>query len=234
MLNQTCNAEVLSIQLSLPNKKKTCLSTVYRVGTLGTNNFFQLQKHFSSISASNKFKHSYIIGDFNLDTINWHLNSASNPTYSLFLNLFNDLGLTQLVHTPTHKHNNILDTLLTDSHDMEEEVNVHDPGSFIHSDHSPITFSIKAFLKIPKNKKRNFYAYNYKKANWDSLNRDLSRIDWEYLLGQSDIHNAWNIFKNKITSTCNIHIPKVKIKESHKPPWINWEAFPIKQEEGKI
>ena len=115
---------------------------------------------------------------------------------------------------------------------MVEEVNVHDPGSFIHSDHSPITFSIKVFLKIPKPKKRN--VYNYKKANWDSLNRDLSRIDWEYLLGQSDIHNAWDIFKNKITSTCDIHIPKIKIKESHKPPWFDSEVFRLNKKKEKF
>ena len=163
LVDQTCCAEVLSIQLSLPNKKKICLSTVYRVGTLGINNFYQLQKYFSSISASNKFKYSYIIGDFNLDSINWHLNSSSNSTHSHFLNLFNDLGLTQLVQTATHKHNNILDIFLTDSPDMVEDINVHDPGSFIHSDHSPITFGIKAFLKIPKSKERT--VYNYKKAN---------------------------------------------------------------------
>ena len=42
LVNQSCSAEVLSIQLSLSNKMKICLSTVYRVGTLGTNNFFQL------------------------------------------------------------------------------------------------------------------------------------------------------------------------------------------------
>ena len=35
LVDQTCCAEVLSIQLSLPNKKKNCLSSVYRVGTLG-------------------------------------------------------------------------------------------------------------------------------------------------------------------------------------------------------
>ena len=45
LVNQSCSAEVLSVQLSLPNKEKICLLIVYRVGTLGTNNFFQLQKH---------------------------------------------------------------------------------------------------------------------------------------------------------------------------------------------
>ena len=202
------------------------------MGTLGTNNFFQLQKHFTSISSSNRFKHSYIIGDFNLDTINWHLNSTSNSTHSLFLNLFNDLGLTQLVQTPTHKHNNILDIFLTDSPDMVEDVNIHEPGSYIHSNHSPITFDIKAFLKIFKPKKRTIY--NYKNANWDSLNRDLGRIDWEHLLGQSDMHNTWDIFKNKVTSICDNHISKVKIKESHQPHWFDSEVFRLNKKKEKF
>ena len=232
LVDQTCCAEVLSIQLSLPNKKKICLSTVYRVGTLGINNFYQLQKYFSSISASNKFKYSYIIGDFNCDSMNWHLNSSSNSTHSHFLNLFNDLGLTQLVQTATHKHNNILDIFLTDSPDMVEDINVHDPGSFIHSDHSPITSGIKAFLKIPKSKER--IVYDYKKANWDSLNRSLSRIDWEHILSQADIHYSWDIFKNKIISLCDIHIPKIKVKESYQPPWFDSEVFRLTKKKKKF
>ena len=40
LVNQSCNAEVLSIQLSLPDKKKICLSTVYRVGTLAQTTSF--------------------------------------------------------------------------------------------------------------------------------------------------------------------------------------------------
>ena len=218
--------------MSLPNKKKICLSTVYRVGTLGKDNFLNLQKHFNSISASNRFKYSYIIGDFNLDSINWNRNCASHSTHSLFLNLFNNLGLSQLIHSPTHKHGSVLDILLTDSPDMLEDVYVHDPGSFIYSDHSPVTFSIKAFLKIPKSIKRTIH--NYKKANWHSLNQDLSRIDWEHLFGQSDIHDAWSIFKNKLTSLCNKHIPKIKVKDSYQPPWFDSEVFRLNKKKEKF
>ena len=236
LLKQTCNAEVLSIELSLPNKKKICLSTAYRVGTLGKDNFLNLQKHFNSISAANRFKYSYIIGDFNLDSINWNRNCASHSTHSLFLNLFNNLGLSQLIHSPTHKHSNVLDILLTvtDSPDMLEDIYVHDPGSFICSDHSPctFTFSIKAFLKIPKSIKRTIH--NYKKANWHSLNQDLSRIDWEHLFGQSDIHDAWSIFKNKLTSLCNKHIPKTKVKFSYQPPWFDSEVFRLNKKKEKF
>ena len=115
---------------------------------------------------------------------------------------------------------------------MLEDVYVHDPGSFICSDHSPVTFSIKTFLKIPKSIKRTIY--NYKKANWHSLNQDLSRIDWEHLFGQSDIHDAWSIFKNKLTSLCNKHIPKIKVKDSHQPPWFDSEVFRLNKKREKF
>ena len=62
LIKQTCSAEVLTVELSLPNKKKICLSTLYRVGTLGWDNFLRLQQYYNSIFASKKFKQTYIIG----------------------------------------------------------------------------------------------------------------------------------------------------------------------------
>ena len=75
------------------------------------------------------------IGDFNLDKVNWDRYCASDSTHTLFLDLFANLGLSQLIHTSTHKHNNILDLLLTDSSYMIENLIVHDPGEYVNSDH---------------------------------------------------------------------------------------------------
>ena len=190
LITLTCSAEVLTVELSLPNKKKICVSTLYRVGTLGRDNFLCLQQYwgggsnpifaflpmekcvfshfspwgkmgkksiwkerekysfpslsiyffphfsprekngkthifpwakmgldppppqyYSSIFASKKYKHTYIIGDLNLEPVNWENNSSSDNTQSLFLDLFNNLGLTQLINSPTHRHGNILDIL---------------------------------------------------------------------------------------------------------------------------
>ena len=106
---------------------------------------------------------------------------------------------------------------------MIENLIVHDPGEFVNSDHSSITFTIKAAIKIPKPVKRTIY--NYKKANWVALNCDLSRIDWEYILSYTDVHNAWQIFKDKLTYLCNRHIPKITVKESYQLPWYDADVF---------
>ena len=155
------------------------------MGTLGKDNFEQLQHYYNSIFESNKFKHIFIIGDFTIDTINWDHYCTSDSTHTLFLDLFRNLGLSQLIHTSTHKHNKILDILLTDSPNMLDSLCIHEPGSFLNSDHSPITFTIKSVIRISKPIKR--AIYNYKKANWNALNNDLSRIDWEFLLRNTQV-----------------------------------------------
>ena len=106
---------------------------------------------------------------------------------------------------------------------MIENIVIHDPGSFIHSDHSPISFTIKTSVKISKPSKRSIY--NYKKANWDKLNYDLTRIDWEECLSHLDIHRAWYVFKEKLLSLCNQNILKIRISESFSQPWYDSDIF---------
>ena len=64
-ISTQCAAEVLSIEITLKNNTKFCLSTIYRVGTLGTENLHVLQSYFSSILRSKKFSKLFIIGDLN-------------------------------------------------------------------------------------------------------------------------------------------------------------------------
>ena len=86
-------AEFLSVKLSLPNRKKIRVSTLYRFGTLGYSNFTQVEKHLFKIFRSRKYKHNFIAGDFNLDSVDWHRNTISNNAHMPFINLFCDLAL---------------------------------------------------------------------------------------------------------------------------------------------
>ena len=149
---------------------------------------------------------------------------ASNNTHKPFLNIFSDLGLSQLVFEPTHRSGNILDILLSDSPHLVENLQAMSVGEPINSDHSPLKFSIRTcVIKRKKIAKRTIY--NYKRANWAALNNDLSRVDWDHLLNFTEADLGWNIFKEKFTTLCDKHIPKIKIKETFKPPWYDSEVF---------
>ena len=109
----------------------------------------------------------------NLDTVNWLTNSTSNNVHSSFTNLFNELGLSQLIHEPTHKCGKTLDILLSDFPHKIDSLNVKSPGTYVNSDHSPIIFSFRTYVKRAKIASRSIC--NFKRANWPQLNRILEK-----------------------------------------------------------
>ena len=94
---------MLSITIGDKNNK-ICLTTCYRVGTLGIDNFKEIDKHLKNIASRKKIKEHIVIGDFNLPSINWADEHSSIELYRQFLDLFNDLGFSQLINQPTHNN----------------------------------------------------------------------------------------------------------------------------------
>ena len=158
-----------------------------------------------------------------MDTVNWQNYTATSNVHTSYLNLFLGLGLTQIISEPTHKCGNILDLLLTDSPLLVTNQKIHSPGTFIKYDHSPISFSLSSLVARRKAVTRKIF--NFKKAIWKTLNNDLKRVDWHYLLSSEEAHTGWEIFKNKFLILCDKHIPKITIKESFHPPWYDSEVF---------
>ena len=131
--------------------------------------------------------------------------------------------MSQLIHEPTHKCGKTLDILLSDFLAKIDSLKVKSPGTYVNSDDSPIIFSFQTYVKRAKIASRSIY--NFKRANWEQLNSDLSRVDWLFLLDSKEIEIGWNIFKGKFLHLCDRHIPKVKIRESFKPPWFDSDVF---------
>ena len=91
IISSTAKSEIISLELTLLNKQKLTLSTLYRVGTLGNYNAKEIETHFINIFRSKKYKYNIIVGDMNLDSVNWLTNSASDRVHTSFINHFNDL-----------------------------------------------------------------------------------------------------------------------------------------------
>ena len=101
-LKSSSKAEILSILLQLKNNKKICITTCYRVGTLGGKNLAEISKHIDLVSSTKSIICHTLIGDMNLDSVNWSGNSTSSPLHRQFLNIFDNHNLTQLINLPTH------------------------------------------------------------------------------------------------------------------------------------
>ena len=219
-------AEIIATEITV-NGNKLIFCTCYRVGTLGTENHSAIADSLRSLFGSKRPKRIYVLGDFNLSSVSWPINDNDLPSLNaidnLFVDTFNELGLTQSITSPTHLKGKTLDLLLTTHAPTVNSLNVHEHFEICKSDHYAITFEVMTNIKRLKSAKRK--SYNFKRANWEALNYDLSHINWNDTLNCNEPELAWSSFKSKLFSCVDKHIPKVTIKSEFQPPWWDSEVY---------
>ncbi|KAL5264174.1 hypothetical protein ACHWQZ_G005303 [Mnemiopsis leidyi] len=214
---------------------KLCLSTLYRVGTLGTRNQQALQEYYSSLLRNRKYSKMYVIGDLNLPSLSrteWSTGQGTQPLCQSFLDMFNNMNFEQCIEQATHNHGKILDVLLTNAPQSIARVSVGDENSVCASDHFPIFFNVKANIRRKQAIKREIF--NFKKADWNELNRDLSNAPWHSLLSSPDIEVCWHNFKLTLDNISKKHIPVIKSKDGFKPPWFDSEVYDLCRDKERI
>ena len=123
IVNINCAAEILSIEITLPNKTKFAICTLYRVGTLGSANYSEVETYLNKLRNRRGLAHMIVVGDLKLNKVDWDSQHSSCVTDQCFIDLFNNLGLSQLISPPTHNKGNILDLILTNSPRIIQNIN---------------------------------------------------------------------------------------------------------------
>ena len=223
-INLRNGAEILGIEITLGGSKFV-FCTCYRVGTLGSTNHESISDSLCSFYKAKKPKKIFVVGDFNLSTVEWLSDNSptTDNTEKLFIDTFNELDLTQCISGPTHVKGRTLDILLTNHRELINNIHIAEHNSVCKSDHFPITFEIKTKIKRKKPTKRK--SYNFKRADWEALNRDLNGVDWHALLDSTEIELAWLKFKAKLFHLVYIHIPTLTLKSDFQPPWFDAELY---------
>ena len=225
-------AEFLAIELILEDKSKIIIATCYRVGTLGIDNYRNISDIIRRLLRKKRVKKFFLIGDFNLNKANWLLNTSTNSIEQAFLDEFVQAGLIQLINESTHIKGKILDILLTNSEQFINDITISNTKGLCKADHYTIKFKIN--LKVGRKKAAKIKAYNFKRANWDILNRDLSNVDWDSIINNRNPDDTWMNFKNTLTQLMDLHIPKITIKSNFKPPWFDADCYEKCREKERL
>lgn len=160
-------------------------------------------------------------GDFNYPGWDWSNKiikpGTSHPKLHYeFANILDDTGLTQLVERPT-RGENTLDLFITNLPNQASRIEVV-PGI---SDHDIVYVEFNLALQKLKITPRNIPIY--KKANWDSMKKELAEL--HAALSQNyerdDVNTLWNKFKLKLSELTRDHIPHKRIKQKSTQPWIS-------------
>ena len=215
MIPVKCTAELLALELTLPDCTKIIITTCYRVGTVGVANCNQIMQTLNKLRRKKMLRKFLVIGDLNLKSINWSTGTSENALETEFLNGFAELGLIQCIDAATHNKGNILDVLLTKSKHYISDIKIIDTERSCISDHYAIRFNIKhTVYRKPRTKRT---CYNYKNARWENLNNDLNTINWDSLLDFQEPEAAWKNFKNILFQKIDINVPKFTIKSEYHP-----------------
>ena len=223
--------EMIAVKITFPNNESIIVCTCYRVGTLGQENHDTIVNYIHSLVSKKSPPKIYIVGDFNLPSVNWSNSTSDSSIEQSFIDSFNGLCLSQLITSRTHNNGNMLDILLTNFENTVSDVQVLDPHSVCKSDHFPISFTIKSSFSRKKSTKRK--VYNFKKADWDAINRDLCSMNWQFL-NSLDPDSSWKIVKENLLILANKYIPKVTIKSEFQPPWFDSELFSVCRKKERL
>ena len=228
IVTSNVHAEILSITLALKGNKKICITTCYRVGTLGHKNLAEISDHLQKISSNKYISNHIVIGDFNLESVNWENNYSTSSIQRGFLELFDSHCFAQLISEPTHYHGKTLDILLTDSPHVVSNVKILNHNEHIKSNHFAINFDICIKNSFKRTKPQKRQIYNYKKANWEGLNEFLlMETNWHEHIDYCDIHTGWENFKNILSKACDRYIPKIVVKDNRQLSWFDAEVHKL-------
>lgn len=179
--------------------------------------------------------------DFNLPSMDLSTGSATvadNLTKS-FCEILDDHFLTQTNHYIMRFKNtgsailsgNILDLVLTNNDALIVDTSVY-PHSF-DSDHLPLCFSIQSKFKRPNNNSTR-KLYCYKKADFDGLRSRLSHVPWDLFISSDDIDSSAIFFQDQVLTTVEQYIPKIKLKQKARPPWIDKDVMKLVRKKKAI
>ena len=230
-----CNvkAEILTLNFKLDTGKTFSISTFYRVNNLGVENLENFKNYMTELALANKMNKHIVIGDFNFPEIKWPDPVTTCQLHKNFIHFLNgDLGHSQLISEPTHKSGNILDLLFTNIPDQIKNVHVMDKDEFCLSDHFGIQFCIDLAIKHKVMPKRE--VYNYNKADFQSLNNDISNVNWDSVFSCNDPCLAWDSFKTILKDFCSQRIPKKTVRSQFQPPWFDTECDRIRRKKEKL
>ena len=170
------------------------------------------------------FDQIIICGDFNQPDIDWStgIASSSESLHNYFTKFVKDNYLWQLVNFPT-RNNNILDLILTNIPDKIH--NLHGYDDIISTDHKLIGFDLD--LKVPKKPDIKRSVYNFKRADWSSLNNSLQNTSWDQCFVPNDVDASLSNWCAVFLTVANKHVPKSKTRNIHDHPWIDKELLSL-------
>ena len=212
-------AESLFIEVCIPHGKNIIIGIIYRPPNQNANSF--LSKYNDIIGKiSNENKTCHIMGDFNLNLLNYDSHSLTCEFLDgIYSNMFIPL-ITRPTRITAHT-STLIDNIFTNNFSS-----ISTSGLLFTdiSDHLPV-FSISCEgMNYCDNTNEKITFRDKNKTNINKFIEQLGSINWSQLKYYDDPYNSYNTFLAKYTEIYNNCFPLRRIKIKHHKidkPWLS-------------
>lgn len=216
--------DVVSVKLKL-NEEILYIFNIYIPPHVTSADLEIFYDEFESLEYLYESKY-LMIGDFNIsDYASYRLNSMTSHSRNLhsFINFQNFLGLTQF-NSVVNDYDRILDLVLSNQTNCQVSEALI---SLVPLDrhHPALDLEIPVKTAIKKLKPACSMAYNFKKANFPNLYRELLEFDWTCLYLSSDVDEALDLFYHYLYTVIDKHVPKKRPTNRQYPVWFDLELI---------
>jgi len=150
-----------------------------------------------------------IFGDFNypgIDYVNYKAEGGPNTDAYRFFNKTNDLYLHQHVENWTRfcdgQCSSTLNYVFTDEENVVNGISYSAPLG--KSDH--VCISMKYIIEQLESQTYQT-VYDYWRGDYKAINEELRKLDWDELLSNKRVDEAWMLFQSRITSLTEQYVP---------------------------
>ncbi len=219
-LDSNCDEyETIWVEIENSRDKNILVCCAYRHPNTEISHFTEyLQRTLSSPSVENK--HVFILGDFNINLLNYDSHSATNDFVSLLLSHHYLPYITHPTRVSDHS-STIIDNIFSNICDLDTK-----SGNILTqiADHFPQFLTVKKV--VSSNKTMSYYHHDYSKFDQERFLEDFNNLNFDYLNdNQSDINSKFNRFLAILEGIVEKHAPLKKLTKKdiklQNKPWIN-------------
>ena len=208
--------ETTWLEITLPNKHKILISSLYRPPNANIINFnTNLENLFDSVCSD---KEILVLGDLNCDLAAKTLSSDTKELCKSF-NIYQFKQLIKEFTRIAENSSTLLDLVFT-----TDSVKITDSGVIdcSISDHTLVYVVRRA--KIPKGQIKTIRYRSFRTYSAEQFISDLHNISWDFIETSLTVEEAWVSFKKTLLSLIDKHDPMcLKRVRGNTLPWINYE-----------
>ena len=207
-------------------ERKMLIGTCYRSTASDSENNNKLLHLFENALNQRDSSNVLILGDFNYPQIDYDgyvVSSGKDTDAARFFEKTQDLYLHQSIDCNTRFREgndpSKLDLVFVDEENLLDNVEIVPPLG--KSDHAGIVFSIAG---VVSNREGDTRRLNYWKGDYQSMNEELTDIDWKTRIGEMGVDEAWTDFRRKMENLIAKYVPMKGQRRTKKNEWITKET----------